>query len=162
VVGRFLEEMLYGILCRQSVRVSEIGRALNEQIRLIKTENRLCRQLGRCGLEERVTENLIEEGAAHIRRDTLLLIDPSDISKKYAKKMEYLAHVRDGSEKKLSRGYWTVRVVGADNETGRVRRERSQHRGRIPSSQTAWEEGAAGYGCGQGPGARTVDDPDQS
>jgi len=39
VAGRFLEEMLYGILCRQSVRVSEIGRALNERIRLIKTEN---------------------------------------------------------------------------------------------------------------------------
>lgn len=30
VVGRFMEEMLYGILCRQSVRVSEIGRAVNE------------------------------------------------------------------------------------------------------------------------------------
>jgi len=114
VVGRFLEEMLYGILCRQSVRVSEIGRALNEQIRLIKTVNRLCRQLGRCGLEKRVTENLIEQAAPHIEKDTLLIIDPSDLSKKYAKKMEYLAKVRDGSEKKLSKGYWTVRVVGAE------------------------------------------------
>ncbi|UCD58272.1 MAG: transposase [Candidatus Hydrogenedentota bacterium] len=114
VVERFMEEMLYGILCRQSVHVTEIARALNERIRLIKTVNRLCRQLGRHELEEGVTANLIEEGATHIKRDTLLLIDPSDLSKKYAKKMEYLARVRDGSEKKLSRGYWTVRVVGAE------------------------------------------------
>lgn len=30
VAGRFLEEMVYGILCRQAVRVSEISRALND------------------------------------------------------------------------------------------------------------------------------------
>lgn len=49
-----------------------------------------------------------------------MLIDPSDLSKKYAKKMEYLAHVRDGSEKKLSKGYWTVRVVGAELERVKI------------------------------------------
>ncbi len=53
-------------------------------------------------MEEKIMENLVEEGAPHIKRETLLLIDPSDLSKKYAKKMEYLAWVRDGSEKKLS------------------------------------------------------------
>jgi len=67
-----------------------------------------------------VTDNLVEEGAPDIKRDTLLLIDPSDISKKYAKKMEYLAHVRDGSEKELSKGYWTVRVVGAELERVKI------------------------------------------
>jgi len=114
VVGRFMEEMLYGILCRQSVRVAEVARALNERIRLIKTVNRLCRQLGRKGLAERITNHVIEQGAYHVKRDTLLIIDTSDVTKKYAKKMEYLAEVRDGSEKTLSRGYWTVRVIGAE------------------------------------------------
>jgi hypothetical protein len=70
--------------------------------------------LRRRGLDERVTENLIEQAASHIKKDTLLIIDPSDLTKKYAKKMQYLARVRDGSEKKLSKGYWTVRVVGAE------------------------------------------------
>lgn len=114
VVERFVEEMLYGMLCRQSVRVAEIARALNEPIRLIKTENRLCRQLGRQGLADRITHHVIEQGAYHVKRDTLLIIDTSDVTKKYAKKMQYLAKVRDGSEKTLSRGYWTVRVIGAD------------------------------------------------
>jgi hypothetical protein len=39
VVGRFVEEMLYGILCGQSVHVAKIARTLNERIRLIKTIN---------------------------------------------------------------------------------------------------------------------------
>jgi len=30
--------------------------------------------------------------------------------------MEHLAEVRDGSENKISRGYWTVRVIGAEIE----------------------------------------------
>ena len=114
VVGRFVKEVLYGILCKQSVRVSEVARSLNEPIRLIKTENRLCRQLGRKELGERITENVMEQAAFHVKEDTLLILDTSDVTKKYAKKMEYLAEVRDGSEKTIGHGYWTLRVVGAE------------------------------------------------
>jgi len=120
VVGRFVEESLYGILSKQSVRVSEMARSLNERIRLIKTENRLCRQLGRRELAEKITEKVIEQGAFHVLEDTLLIIDTSDVTKKYAKKMEYLAEVRDGSEKTIRHGYWTVRVVGAELETVKI------------------------------------------
>jgi hypothetical protein len=44
---RFILEMIYGIQAWQSVRLTEIGRALEEKISLRKTEYRLCRQLGR-------------------------------------------------------------------------------------------------------------------
>ena len=64
--------------------MSEIGRALNDPAPGGADQDReprlLAWQLGRPGLEERVTDNLVEEGAPHIKRDTLLLIDPSDIS----------------------------------------------------------------------------------
>ena len=120
VAGRFVGEALYGILCKQSVRVSEVARSLNEPIRLIKTENRLCRELGRRELGEKITGNVIEQGAFHVKKDTLLIIDPSDVTKKYAKKMEYLAEVRDGSEKTIGKGYSTVRVVGAELETVKI------------------------------------------
>jgi len=42
---RFVGEMLYGIQAAQDVKVSQIARSLNESIALIKTENRLCRNL---------------------------------------------------------------------------------------------------------------------
>jgi hypothetical protein len=120
VVGRFLAEMVYGILSQHSVHVARIARSLNERIRLIKTLNRLCRQLGREGLEEKLAENLIEDGCGHVERDTLLIADISDVTKKYAKKMEHLANVRDGSEDKISKGYWTMKVIGAEMEKGNI------------------------------------------
>lgn len=120
MVGRFVAEALYGILSKQSVRVSEVARSLNEPIRLIKTENRLCRELGRKELADRITERVIEQGAFHVHRDTLLVIDISDVTKKYAKKMEYLAEVRDASEETVGKGYWTVQVVGAELETVKI------------------------------------------
>ncbi|MBU1319922.1 MAG: hypothetical protein KKG33_13010 [candidate division Zixibacteria bacterium] len=45
---------------------------------------------------------------------TLLIVDTSDISKLYAKKMEYLGRVRDGSKKELADGYWTMHVIGGE------------------------------------------------
>jgi hypothetical protein len=120
VVWRFLAEMVYGIVSQHSVHVARIARSLNERIRLIKTLNRLCRQLGREGLEEKLAENLIEDGCGHVKKDTLLIADISDVTKKYAKKMEHLAEVRDGSEDKITKGYWTMKVIGAEMEKGNI------------------------------------------
>jgi hypothetical protein len=53
-------------------------------------------------------------GSALVGRDTLLILDPSDIRKKYAKKMQYLARVHDGSENELGNGYWTCNVVATE------------------------------------------------
>ena len=39
------------------------------------------------------TDNVLHMGSDHIGQDTLLIVDPRDLSKKYAKKMEYLAEV---------------------------------------------------------------------
>jgi hypothetical protein len=111
---RFVAEMLYGIQARQSVRLTEIGRALEERIPLRKTQYRLCRQLRRRGLWEWLTTTVCRMAAARIQDLTLLILDLSDISKKYARKMEYLARVRDGSEDGLSTGYWLLQIIGAE------------------------------------------------
>lgn len=116
VSQRFVGEAIYGIQSRQSVKLTEIGRSLNEKISLHKTQDRLCQQLNRKELKYVIRENLIQEGESQIKRDSLLIIDISDINKKYAEKMEYLTDVRDGSEKKIGRGYWTVQIIGAETE----------------------------------------------
>ena len=108
----FVEQTLYGLSSSQSVMLSEISRALNENIRLIKTENRLCRNLGNPFLDLNLQRTLAKHQSPFIKDDTLLIIDLSDISKKYAKHMEHLAHVRDGSEGRIANGYWTCQVVG--------------------------------------------------
>ena len=114
VARRFIAEVVYGIQARQSVRLTEIARSLEERIPLRKTQYRLCRQLGRRGLWAKITDSLCQMASSRVEEDTLLVLDISDIAKKYAQKMEYLARVRDGSEGTLANGYWTCSVIGAE------------------------------------------------
>jgi hypothetical protein len=114
---KFMVEMLYGIQASKDVKLSNIARSLNQQIALIKTETRLSRHVGREDLTEPINGQLIREGAKRIQEDTVIALDLSDIDKPYAKKMEHLALVRDGSTgEKRSNGYWLISVLGADVE----------------------------------------------
>ena len=87
---RLVRDVIYGVLCRGSVRLSEITRALEEEIRLKKMMARLSRQLNRKGLRDRVRKNLLKLAAPRVGRETLPVVDLRDISKRYARKMEYL------------------------------------------------------------------------
>ena len=114
---RFMVQMLYGIQASKDVKLSNIARSLNEEIALIKTENRLSRHMGEEELSGPINGRLIREGAKRIQEDTVIALDISDIDKPYAKKMEHLALVRDGSTgEKRSHGYWLISVLGADVE----------------------------------------------
>ena len=117
---RFVSEMVYGIQASESVMLTEIGRTLEERTCLHKTEERLSRNLQREALEETVRHNLLAMAAGHIGQDTLLVLDPSDITKKYAKKMEFLGTVRDGSAHELAQGYWTLHVIGTQVGSKRI------------------------------------------
>lgn len=120
VAGRFVEEMLYGIQARGSVRLSEVARSLVERTSVKKRIDRLSRNLGRPELADEISGAVLGEGAARIGHDTLLIVDPTDITKKYAKKMECLARVRDGSDKQLGMGYWIDTIVGAENGSSEI------------------------------------------
>jgi hypothetical protein len=113
---RLVEEAIYGIQARQSVHLTEIARSLEEKIPLIKTENRLSRNLARPNLRLTLQDALARQGAKRMGEDTLLILDLSDLVKPYAKKMEYLSRVRDGSEGKIADGYWLCQVIGVENE----------------------------------------------
>ena len=84
-----------------------------------KTEERLCRQLGAGGLDGETLRRLMERPPA-IEELTLLILDISDVTKKYARRMEYLAGVHDGSEKELGWGYWTLNIVGANTKGTKI------------------------------------------
>ncbi len=135
VERRLIHEVLYGIQARQSVRLSEISRSLNEKIALKKTMERLSIRLGRKGLGEEVTERVIRDGASRVGEQTLLILDPTDLTKPYAEKMEYLADVYDGSEKKIGKGYWMMEVIAA--ETG--------ERDMTPLYQSLYSQEAPGF-----------------
>jgi len=120
IQSRFVGEAIYGIQARGSVRLSEIGRSLSETTSLKKRIDRLSRNLGRPGLDRDIGAAVLAQGADLVKQDTLLILDPTDITKKYAKKMELLAKVRDGSEQEIGLGYWVDTVVAADVDSSEI------------------------------------------
>lgn len=111
---RFTEEMIYGILSSGSVHLTEISRSLEEDITMHKTHDRLCRNLGSSELEEKIGSTILKKGSRYVSEDTLIVIDPTEIIKPYADKMEYLTKVRDGSTKEIKNGYWIIQAVATD------------------------------------------------
>ncbi len=111
---KFVGQMLFGIQASQDVKLSNIARSLKEEIPLIKTEDRLSRNLRAEELEAELTPQLAKMASQRIATDTVLCLDLSDIRKEYARKMEYLAPVHDGSTGEVHAGYWLCDITGAE------------------------------------------------
>lgn len=110
---KFVGHMLFGIQASQDVKLSNIARSLKEEIPLIKTEDRLSRNLKAVELEQ-LTGQLAKMASQRVEANTVLCLDLSDIRKEYAKKMEYLAPVHDGSTGEVHAGYWLCDITGAE------------------------------------------------
>ena len=117
---RLIREMMFGIQAAKDVKLSNIARTLGESIGLIKTENRLSRNLAEEDLSDRLNARMVWQAASRVGRDTVLAVDLSDVTKRYARKMECLVGVRDGSQGEKARGYWLLEIVGADVEGDQI------------------------------------------
>ena len=117
---KFVTQMLFGVQASQDVKLSNIARSLREDIALIKTEDRLSRNLDASELEGHVSERLAAMGSRRVEQDTVLCLDISDLRKEYAQKMEYLAQVRDGSTGELHVGYWLCDITGAEVKSSEI------------------------------------------
>src|SRR5207302_4122320 len=106
----FLCEVLFGIQARQRVKLS----SLQEQLPLLKTEDRLSRNLQAEELETHLRQGLLRLGRRRVDTNTVLCLDLSDVRKEYARKMEFLDQVWDGSAGEVHPGYWLCSVIGAE------------------------------------------------
>ena len=116
-VARFIGDMIYGIMVEKDVKLASIVRALKEKITPKKVEDRLSRMLSSEGLEAGLHGFIASEGARRVHKDTLIILDPSDVQKPYARKMEYLAKVWDGSRGEVgdNLGYWGCMAVACES-----------------------------------------------
>ncbi len=106
----YLRDLLFGISTSHSVMLSEIGRALGEDTKLITTEIRLSRNLVNPNLkEESIQESYLKTVEPYVR-DAVIALDISEIRKDYAQKQEYLCGVWDNSRKERVLGYWLLAV----------------------------------------------------
>jgi len=117
---RLIREMIYGIQAAKDVKLSNITRSLNEPLALIKTEDRLSRNLDDRDFTEAINHQICRLGSKNVLDDMVIAIDPGDIRKKYAAKMEGLCKIHDGSEHEIGEGYWLAKAVAADIDHKRV------------------------------------------
>jgi len=108
----FLKDCCFGILSSQSCIVRRSAQSLRERISSKKTQERLTYHLDKPELNEKLSESLLQRQCCKLDNLSLILIDPSDIVKKYARKMEGLSRVRDGNDGKWKTGYDALDIVG--------------------------------------------------
>lgn len=105
---KFVCNMVYGIIASKSCLLSEIGRHLNEKIPLVKTVNRLSRNLNDFDGGENLFEEYLKAIKNRYNDKSVLIIDGSDITKNASTKLEGLCEVRDGSTGEIGVGYHTL------------------------------------------------------
>lgn len=117
---KLIKEMLYGIQASKDVKLSNISRTLKEDQALIKTEDRLSRNLDDHDFTDGINEEIMRLSASKVTEDMVIAIDPGDLRKKWAKKMEFLGKVWDGSENEIGEGYPLCKAVATDIESHKV------------------------------------------
>ena len=78
---KFVGEMLFGLQASQDVKLSNIARSLEEDIPLIKTEDRLSRNLKAKALESHLGPRLASLAGRRVEANAVLGLDLSDVRK---------------------------------------------------------------------------------
>ncbi len=96
----FLEDMIPGLLISGHVHLAKVARAISPgDADIHGVEKRLSRHLGSEHWDmSPVAKELLTRSAGMVTDDTLIVADLSDINKQYARKMEGLGRVHDGSD----------------------------------------------------------------
>lgn len=104
-------QMIYGMLESQSTHLSNISRALKEDITLKKTIDRLSRGLGRFNENDIIMENYMDIVKRNTKDISVLIVDNSDISKPYSEMLDSLCEVHDGSTGEITTGYHLLEIT---------------------------------------------------
>jgi len=112
---KFLRDSLVGLIrCGEPI-VCQMARHLpNQRTKFLSRLDRLESHLVKdSDFDNKIKSVLPNIWLPYIQDDTPIILDLSDIAKPLAKKMDYLATVRDGSTGKLVNGYWLVELYAS-------------------------------------------------
>jgi len=112
---KFLRDSLIGLIRSGRPVVCQMARHLpNQQTKFLSRLDRLEAHLTKdSDFDNKVKAQLPDAWLPFIKDDTPIILDLSDIAKPFAKKMDYLATVRDGSTGQLVNGYWVVELYAS-------------------------------------------------
>ncbi len=106
---RFIREMVVGLVLASHVHLTKVARAIGSGGNSVHAdEKRLSRHLDSEHWSMRpVIDGLLKDSAAMVGEESLIVADLTDVAKYYARHLEGLGRVRDGSdpEKRMAPGY---------------------------------------------------------
>jgi len=112
---KFLRDSTIGLLRCGKPIVCQMARQLpNQRTKFLSRLDRLEAHLGKdSDFDNKIKAALPQAWSPFIQDNTPIILDLSDIAKPFAKKMDYLATVRDGSTGELVNGYWLVELYAS-------------------------------------------------
>ncbi len=111
---RCVREMITGILKNGTVLVNKIASGIHDDVSLSKTTKRFRNHYNKKDFYLKLYKGHLQSVQGKINHYDYILVDGSDIQKKYAKMMEGLAWVKDGDKKTIGLGYWLMNIVHFD------------------------------------------------
>ena len=138
--NKFVRDMVYGIQATGDTILTDIARAVDSEGRHRNVENRLSRNLQAEGLAQGLQDAVMDDAKRFIDKNTLIIVDPTDVCKPHASKMEHLTLVRDASRSTKdnvvrTRGYHGCMAVAC----------RPGSRKTVPLALKLWSSNAAGH-----------------
>ena len=107
---RAMKDMVIGILKSQSVFVNQIAASLRESLKLKDVTKRLSAQYLKEDYAEKVLEHHLSTASRGVGEDNFIVMDGTDIRKKYAKFMEGLEFVKNGDTGQIGLGYNVLNI----------------------------------------------------
>lgn len=114
--ARCVREMTTGILKNGSVLVNQIASGINDSIALSQTTKRFRTHYNKEGFFAKLFKGHLKSVKGKINHGDYILVDGSDIQKKYAKMMDGPDWVKDGDKGGLGLGYWLMNIVHFNND----------------------------------------------
>jgi hypothetical protein len=110
--------MVTGILKNGTVLINPIASGIGDKIPLSKTTKRFRTHYNKKGFFQKLFKGHLRSVKGKIYHGDYILVDGSDIQKKYARMMEGLDYVKDGDKGSIGLGYWLMDIVhfGKDGE----------------------------------------------
>ena len=112
---KFLRDAFIGLLRAGRPIVCQMARhLLNQRVKFVSRVDRLEQHLTNdSSFSRRVKQSVPGVWLPFMKDDTPIILDLSDLAKPYAKKMDYLATVRDGNTGELVNGYWLLELYAS-------------------------------------------------
>lgn len=115
--AKFIRDFLCGALFSDNLVLTHVAAKVPCTSKLTAIAKRFRRQLAnRRSYLEQLLSNYLSLVRRRLDVDSLFIVDLSDLAKPYARRMEYLAWVRDGDKDCLVTGYWCMEVYCLDKE----------------------------------------------